>query len=264
MIHVTTVPVKTQVNKTKIPGADFAINPYIGCPHKCIYCYAEYMRKFTGHSEAWGDFLDVKLCNRPLEPGQLFHTKVLLSSVTDPYNPFEKIYEKTRSLLLQLIPCQAYVSILTKSSLVLRDIDMLKQLPQCKVIFSFTTLDESLRQRIEPFTSTIDEKIKALQTLHENGIDTGIMVAPIFPHLTNWRQIVEQTSSYTNNYLFDRLNMRSFLLHRLMDFIEIHYPSLLAAYSEIFVQENSAYYEQLAHEISHYCQEKQLSYNVFF
>ena len=253
MFKVTTVPVKTVLSKSKIAGVDYAINPYVGCPHRCIYCYAEYMRKFTGHTEKWGDFLDVKLAEKRLTPAQLFHTQVLLSSVTDPYNPYEKIYNCTRSVLTQLLNAQAYVTILTKSSLVLRDLDLLKQLPRCQVSFSFSTAAEPLRQQLEPRASSVQERIEALRILHENQISTGVMIAPILPQLTDWENILEKTKPYTSFYRFDRLNIRSFLLPRIMDFIEINYPKLFSLYTDIFVKEQSSYYPQLAQQIRHFC-----------
>lgn len=264
MIRVTTVPVKTYVGKSKIPGANYVINPYVGCPHKCLYCYAEFMRKFSAHREAWGDFLDVKLCNTPLHPRQLFHQHVMLSSVTDPYNPFEKKYEVTRNILKQLVHCQAYVSILTKSALVVRDIDLLKQLPACQVTFSFSTVDETVRQLIEPGTSSTDEKINALKELQNAGISTGVMVAPLLPGISDWKTIVQQTAPHVQSFLFDSLNMRSTFQHKLMDFIDVHYPHLLPLYNEIYLQGNRTYWNHLQQEIETYGKENKLDVEVFF
>ncbi len=264
MICLTTTPVKTFVAKSKIPGVDYVINPYVGCPHSCLYCYAEYMRKFSGHSEPWGEFLDVKMCNTPLRPTQLFHQTVMLSSVTDPYNPFEKKYKLTRQLLTQLIACQAYVSILTKSALVTRDIDLLKNLPQCEVALSFSTVDEKTRQQIEPRTSTVTEKIDALKTLHQAGISTAVMAAPLLPGISDWKAIVEATAPYVTHFRFDRLNMRATFRHKLMDFIDVYYPHLLTLYHEIYLREKDAYWEQLHREIENYAKAQHLSVEIFF
>ena len=264
MIRLTTTPVKTFVAKSKIPGIDFVINPYVGCPHRCIYCYAEYMRKFSGHSEPWGEFLDVKICNTPLRPAQLFHQTVILSSVTDPYNPFEKKYELTRQLLTQLIDCQAYVSILTKSALVTRDIDLLKRLPRCEVALSFSTVDEKIRQQLEPGTSPIDEKITALKTLYQAGIKTVVMAAPLLPGISEWKQIIQATSPYATHFRFDSLNMRTTFQSKLMDFIDVHYPHLLTLYHDIYMQNNETYWETLQSEIKNYAHLKQLSVEIFF
>ena len=264
MIRVTTVPVKTYVSKSKIPGAEYVINPYIGCPHKCLYCYAEFMRKFSAHREPWGDFLDVKICENPLPPRQLFHRNVLLSSVTDPYNPFEKKYEVTRRLLEQLVACQAYVSILTKSALATRDIDLLMQLPGCEVAFSFSTVDETVRQLIEPGTSSIDEKIDALKTLHHAGISTAIMAAPLLPGISDWKAIVERTAPYVREFRFDSLNMKGTFQRKLMDFIDVHYSHLLPLYNEIYLQGKHDYWHKLQQEIETYGEKHPIDVKVFF
>lgn len=203
MINIATAPVKTYLSKSKIPGFDFVINPYIGCPHKCVYCYAEYMRKFTGHPEEWGDFLDVKTCDAPLRPGKLFRMRVMLSSVTDPYNPYEKQYELTRKMLKQLAFSQAYAFILTKSALVVRDIDILKQMPGSEVALSFSSVDEHFRQVAEPGASSVNEKINALKILHENGIKTAVMAAPLLPGISDWQAIIAATHPYTDRYGFE-------------------------------------------------------------
>ena len=166
MVTVNTISVKSIISKSKIPGYDYAINPYVGCPHRCVYCYAEYMRRFTGHTEPWGQFLDVKSCPVPLKPAQLFHTHVMLSSVTDPYNPFEEKYGLTRQLLKQLAYCQAYVHIHTKSPLVLRDIDLLATMPGCEVIFSIATTDENFRQLAEPGASADLARVTPTRHIH--------------------------------------------------------------------------------------------------
>ena len=264
MLRVTTVPVKTYLAKSKIPGTNYVINPYVGCPHKCLYCYAQFMRKFSAHREPWGDFLDVKLCNTPLHPSQLFHQEVLLSSVTDPYNPLEKTYQITRNVLQQLIRCQAYVSVLTKSALVTRDIDLLKQLPACEVAFSFSTADEKLRQLLEPGTSTVAEKIAALKTLHQSGLPTAVMAAPLLPGISDWKEIVKQTAPYVKQFRFDSLNMNALFQHKLMDFVEVHYPHLLSLYNQIYLQGKRTYWEELQQEIQNYGRENNLSVEIFF
>lgn len=99
---INEVEVKSIVTKTGVPAGDHVINPYIGCPHRCMYCYADYMRRFTGHGEKCGDFLDVKIYPKKLKLSGLAGKKVVFCSVTDAYNPFEKKYRVTRNLLEQL------------------------------------------------------------------------------------------------------------------------------------------------------------------
>lgn len=264
MVTISHVTVKTLLSKSKIPGFDYALNPYVGCPHQCIYCYAEFMRKFTGHSEPWGEFLDVRHPPAPLPPAKLFHTHVLLSSVTDPYNPYEKQFEVTRSLLKQLQYAQAYVHILTKSPLVTRDMDLLKQLPGCQVGISFSSSDEHFRQLAEPGAGTVEDKIQTLKILHENGIDTWVMVAPVMPGLTDWKEIVSRTHPYTGQYTFDSLNMRPAFQEKILDFVRTNYPDLSPLYTDIFINENTGYWTQLARKIRAYCQENNIQAEISF
>lgn len=263
-MKITTVPVKSYLAPSKIPGAGFVMNPYVGCPHKCLYCYAEFMRKFSAHTEPWGDFLDVKLCENPLRPQQLFHQHVMLSSVTDAYNPYEKKYAVTRRLLEQLVHCQAYVSILTKSALVTRDIDLLTQLPGCEVAFSFATADEALRAQLEPGASSIQERLEALKTVHQAGLNTAVMAAPLLPGISDFKAIVTVCAPYTKAFRFDSLNMRSTFQHKLMDFIDVHYPHLLPLYNEIYLQGKREYWQKLTQEINAFCAQQQVSAEVFF
>lgn len=264
MISVAQIPVKTFLSKSKIPGFDYVINPYVGCPHKCVYCYAEYMRKFSGHEENWGDFLDVRYCSVPLKPSVLFRTHILLSSVTDPYNPYEQQYKVTRQLLKQLQLCQAYVHILTKSTLVTRDIDLLQQLPQCDVTFSFSSADDAVRQLMEPGASPVEEKIKALQVLHDHHIQTAVMIAPILPGITDWKEIITHTRAYTDRYTFDSLNMRKGFQRKVLKCIETHYPKLLPLYVDIYLHENQTYWINLAQEIRAYATAENLKADIVF
>ena len=264
MVTLSNTSVKTLLSKSKIPGVDYAINPYVGCPHKCIYCYAEFMRKFTGHQEAWGDFLDIRQPQIPLRPSKLFHTHVLLSSVTDPYNPYEMQFQATRNILKQLQFCQAYVHILTKSALVLRDLDLLKQIPGAEVTFSFSSADEHFRQLAEPGASPIDEKVNALKLLHENGIRTAVMVAPFMPGLTNWKDILTRTRPYTQHYTFDSLNMRPAYQQKVLDFIKKEFPHVFPLYQDIFIHENTSYWQQLSQEIHSYCTQENIDADIYF
>ena len=263
-MKLTTIPVKTYLTKSNIPGAGYVINPYVGCPHRCLYCYAKYMRKFSAHTEPWGEFLDVKLCNAPLHPAQLFHQHVMLSSVTDAYNPFEQKYEITRRILQQLVACQAYVSVLTKSDLVTRDIDLLKQLPGCEVTFSFSITDETVRQLVEPGAACVQKRLEALKTLQEAGIPTAVMAAPLLPGISDFKAIVTAAAPYTRTFRFDSLNMRATFQHKLMDFIDVHYPHLLPLYNEIYLQGKRTYWEKLEQEIKQFCQAQGVTAETFF
>lgn len=96
------IQVNDYVTKSNLPASDFVINPYIGCPHGCKYCYACFMKRFTGHNEPWGTFIDIKQCAKQINKAKLSGKSVFLSSVTDCYNPFEEKYCITRKILEQL------------------------------------------------------------------------------------------------------------------------------------------------------------------
>ena len=97
-MKVKEIRAESYISKSKLPDADYVINPYTGCPHKCIYCYAEFMKRFSGHGgDEWGDFLDVKKCNKPLNITNIPESStILVGSVTDAYNPLEKKYRITK------------------------------------------------------------------------------------------------------------------------------------------------------------------------
>ncbi len=252
------VNVKTYLSKSKLPGVDYTINPYVGCPHKCVYCYAEYMKKFTAHPEPWGEFLDVRRCPVPLRPYLLFHTHVMLSSVTDAYNPYEKEFRLTRKLMEQLVFCQAHVQMLTKSPLIVRDIDLFKKLPSFEGALSFSSAQESFRQLAEPCAGTVQEKLNALKTLKENGLSTAVVIAPIFPQITDWKEIIALTRPYTDRYHFDALNMRPAYQKRVMVFISLYFPQYLELYSSIYEQQDLSYWRRLQEEINDFCQREHI------
>ena len=112
--------VKNILSKSGIPGADYCINPYVGCSHGCRYCYATFMKRYTGHPEAWGSFVDVKINAPEVLRRQIRKAakgKIMISSVTDPYQPIEDKYKLTRQCLQILLPYPFSVDILTKSPL---------------------------------------------------------------------------------------------------------------------------------------------------
>jgi DNA repair photolyase len=177
--------------RSRIPGVSFAINPYTGCGHGCAYCYAVFMQKYHPRSEGWGEYVDVKV-NAPevlerdirqLNPGE--RGTVLLSSVCDPYQPEEARYRLTRRLLAILLNRGFPVSILTKSGLVTRDIDILKGFGDIEAGLTITGLSEPDSRLLEPRASPHRERISALKRLKEAGIPTYAFIGPILPGLTD-------------------------------------------------------------------------------
>ena len=140
---------KSIITKSDLPVCDYSVNPYIGCTHGCMYCYASFMKHFTGHTEPWGTFLDVKTWPEIRNPQKYAGKELFIGSVTDPYLPEEGKYRRTRALLEQLRGNNVKISIATKSDLILRDLDLIRTFPDVRVSWSVNTLDDD--SMVRPF-----------------------------------------------------------------------------------------------------------------
>ncbi len=184
----------TQNNSPDV-GFTHSINPYRGCSHGCIYCFARITHEFLGFSSGL-DF-ETKIMVKPAAP-DLLRQELLspryqpvalsLSGVTDCYQPAEKKFRITRRCLEVLAEFANPVSVITKNHLVTRDIDVLQQLARqdaTMVLVSVTTLETDLARRMEPRTSTPRRRLDAIRALSAAGIPVGVMVAPVIPGLTD-------------------------------------------------------------------------------
>jgi DNA repair photolyase len=186
----------------------------------------------------------------------------LLSSVTDPYIPLEKKYQNTRKILEKLIETEAEVSILTKSKLVVRDIDLFKRFKNVRVGISISTLNEEFSRIIERAASKPLDRLDALKQISQAGIETYTFISPYFPGITNYKTIIEESKEYTNRFLFENLNFRPHNIPRIMKIIKENYPTLLLKYKEL--QKDRTYWDVLENEIKSYCEQKKLDYEIEF
>jgi DNA repair photolyase len=172
-----------------------SINPYRGCEHGCAYCYARPTHEYLGFDAAL-DFetkIMVKrnaaqLARQAMMRRSWKPTVVSISGVTDPYQPAERKFRITRSILETMLDFRNPVGIVTKNALVTRDIDILAELARhrCVAVFiSITTLDRDLARRMEPRTSTPELRLEAVRRLSAAGVPVGVMVAPLIPGLTD-------------------------------------------------------------------------------
>ena len=195
---------KSILSKSKI--YEYVINPYTGCQHACSYCYARFMKRFTGHREPWGEFVDVKV-NAPDLLRQEIKKKrkgrVWVSGVCDPYQPLEAKYKLTRKCLEVLIENNWPVTVQTRSPLVTRDIDLLKIATDIEVGMTIPTANEAIKQLFEPHAPSIKSRIKALDELHRAGIRTFAMIAPMLPKAEG---LVSELEDKVDHVLIDRLN----------------------------------------------------------
>lgn len=198
-IYARSILVKSQVS-------DYAVNPYVGCQHRCTYCYARFMKRFTGHKELWGEFVDVKI-NAPdllrKEINRKAPGTAWISGVCDPYQPIEKKYELTRKCLGIVVGRGWPITVQTKSPLVLRDIDLFRRNANIEVGLSVTTADDDIRKLFEPNAPSIEERIKALAELHHESIRAYAMIAPMLPGAEG---LAAQLSGKVDYVLIDRMN----------------------------------------------------------
>lgn len=185
---------------------DYVINPYVGCQHSCSYCYARFMKRFSGHREPWGQFVDVKINAADLLQVEIYRKKrgtIWISGVCDPYQPLERKYKLTRKCLEVLARHSWPVVVQTRSPLVLRDMDIFLEMKHVEVGFSISTADDEMRKLFEPHVPPIEARIKALDDLHRAGIKTYAMIAPILPGA---ELLPEKLEGKVDRIMVDRMN----------------------------------------------------------
>ena len=253
------IEAKSVITKTDIPVCDYAVNPYVGCTHGCKYCYASFMKRFTNHPEEWGTFLDVKYWPKIKQPEKYAGKELFFGSVTDPYNPQEETYQRTRSLLKQLQGSDVKLSIQTKSDLVLRDIDLIKTYPDARVGFSINTLDESFKDDMDKAVS-IERRLKAMKALHDAGIRTTCFISPIFPGITDCESIINRVKDQCNLVWLENLNLRGSYKGVILQYIKEKHPHLMPLYEEIYSHGSRLYWETLDTQLRKYAEGAGLSY----
>lgn len=257
------ISTKDYLTKSNLPASDYVINPYIGCTHACKYCYARFMKRFTGHTEKWGDFIDIKECKKPISLQRIKGKSVFLSSVTDCYNLYEEKYGITRSILKQLVDADSKITISTKSSLILRDIDLLQRFSNLKVALSINTLSENFRATMDN-GSSINERLYAIKELHNAGIYTVLFMSPIFPYITEWEEIIDSTREIVSEYWFENLNLRGDYKDSILSYINDYYPEFKDEYKKIYLQKDMTYWITLANSLNTYCNKNRINYINFF
>jgi len=217
------------------------------------------MKRFTGHTEPWGTFLDIKDWPEIKHPEKYAGKELFFGSVTDPYNPEEALYERTRSLLLQLKGCAAKVSIATKSDLVLRDLDIIRSFPNARVSWSINTLDNRFQQDMDKAVS-IDRRLTAMKTFYRAGVRTTCFISPIFPGITDVEAIVRRVQNQCHLIWLENLNLRGSYKPVIMDYIETNHPHLLPLYQSIYVDRDRSYWKQLDAELQAFTADIGLDY----
>jgi DNA repair photolyase len=203
-MNIKEIRSKTILSASKV--YNYVINPYVGCQHGCHYCYARFIKRFSGHAEPWGKFVDIKTNAADLLKVEINRKKsgtVWVSGLCDPYQPLEASYKLTRKCLEILADNNWPVVIQTRSSLVLRDLDILKGAKDFEAGLTITTADDDIRRLFEPDASPIKERLNALEELHRSGVRTYAMIAPILPGAESLPDTLEGKVDYI---IVDRMN----------------------------------------------------------
>ncbi len=230
-MNINKIQSKSIINKSNIPFSDLCINPYVGCEHGCLYCYASYMTTFSNHNyERWGSFVDIKenapdLLKHYLTKHNL-NQHIVIGSVTDAYQPIEEDTKITRQILeillkdktqLSLLNNSFKLSIITKNKLILRDLDLLKQFNNLAIFVSITTCDEKISKIIEPFASTPNERINILSTLKQNNIKCGALISPYLPYITDYNILFKCLENKIDFIHSEKINLKGNIKYFVLD-----------------------------------------------
>jgi DNA repair photolyase len=227
------IQAKSILVPSKLPDTDYVINPYTGCAFGCSYCYASFMGRFVDKKiEDWGTYVYPKVnlatvLNLELSKIKDKNKSIFLSSVTDPYQGLEAKYKLTRTALELLLKHKwtGSIGILTKSPLVIRDIDLFKQMPNVEVGLTITSADDSVSNFLERFAPPASLRIKALEELNKAGIHTYAFIGPLLPHFSatpkKLRKIFDalQKTGVKKIYI-EHINLSNYIKKRLMEKIK--------------------------------------------
>lgn len=243
-ILIREVETKNIMTKSTLPVGGYSVNPYVGCTHGCKYCYASFMKRFTGHTEQWGTFLDVKRWPAIKNPWKYRGQRVVIGSVTDGYNPQEEQFGNTRRILEQLKGSGAEILICTKSDLVVRDLELLKTMGKVTVSWSINTLDEQFRADMDQAVS-IERRLAAMKKVYDAGIRTVCFISPVFPGIIDFEAIFERVRNQCDLVWLENLNLRGGFKKDIMDYIQEKYPDLVPLYDAIYNKKDRSYFQML-------------------
>ncbi len=225
---VIAVECKHALSRSKLPGLDYALNPYVGCSHDCLYCYAPFL--MGRPREGWRTPIGARTNMPHLLDHELKNATgtIGIGTVTDPYQPAEAAVKLTRRCLEVLQRKGAMISIHTKSDLVLRDVDILKLLPRPEVGITLTTVDVALAELFEPFAPAPAARLDAIRSLVRAGIRTYVLIGPIIPTVTDSdveRLVSAISGTGVERAMLDRLRVRPGMLEYLAGLEGLHSTS---------------------------------------
>jgi len=255
-----TIRCRTALSTSRLPGLTYSLNPYFGCEHGCLYCYSRSVFRDEEIARNWGTFVKAKSNISQVLARELQRKRkgtIGLSTVTDPYQPVESKLRLTRRCLEILAKHDFKVSIQTKSSLVLRDSDLISG-PKFDVGVTITTMDSELAKKLEPRASPPDARQQVLENNSERKVETWIFLGPIIPYvndyLENLEQIIRIAKATNSRLLFDKLNLRPWVLENLTPFLTKEVPHSLENLPSL-LGEKSEYWNAISARIRSICQD---------
>lgn len=256
------------MGRSGIGSVDYSVNPYLGCEHGCVYCYARFMSRMGHAGEEWGSFVDVKVNALETLKKEVEKRRkgiVLLSSVTDPYQPVERRFKISRGALEILLEHQFPVIVQTKSDLVLRDLDILQRFEDCEVGFTITSLDDEVRRIFEPRASPIKARLDALRSVSEAGLDTFVFLGPLLPYLceNNLEALLDELAKTVDRILIDRLNIKSGNLSPIRQILSSNYPDIKSEF-EYALSPKSNYYSMLKRKLAVMCRIRSIPFDFVY
>lgn len=234
-----------------VPGMPFSwsINPYRGCYHQCRFCYARRTHTFleADGMREWGTKIYVKVNAAAVVRAEVSrrswkHEKVAIGTATDPYQPLEGQYRITRGILEALRDYPTPAGIITRSPLVVRDIDVLQQLARVagvSVSVSIATMDEALAREIEPTVAPPRQRLRAVRMLAEAGIEVNVALAPVLPGITDAQDALEAVvrasrEAGARRIWHNTLNLHDVTRDEFFRYLREHRPELIARYAELY------------------------------
>ena len=255
---------KSVLVRSKLPDAEYVINPYTGCAFGCQYCYASFMGRFVGQPRsAWGDYVYAKRNGVAVFEAELGKLRgagrapsLLLSSVTDPYQGAERRCRLTRGILEALVrePYPGPVGILTKSPLVLRDLDLLAALPRAEVGLTVTTTDDRLGRFLEVRAPRASRRLAALAALTAHGLTTYAFVGPLLPHFRYERDALDAlfeglASAGVRSVYVEHINLSPYIRQRLWRVMRTESPEVQNVYRAAATTEHRQALDALVAEL---------------
>lgn len=245
-VEIIEAPAKSVLNRVTGMPFSWSINPYRGCYHRCVFCYARRTHSYLDEDgvDRWGSRIFVKSNAPPVLRTELAkrswkHENVAIGTVTDPYQPLEGKYRLTRGILEALHDYDTPASLITRSPLVVRDIDVLTALARkagASVSVSIATMDETLAREIEPTVAPPKQRLRAVHMLASAGIRVNVALAPILPHITDDARSLEAVVRAARDAGAAKVWHNTLYLHDItrdafFGYLRAHRPDLLAQYA---------------------------------